>query len=108
MTINKQNYLEVKQSTFLAVCSFCEKDITSSNDLRSCGTEGCLYKICSRSECHHFLENIYYCNNNFTINKSIDKYTSECLFKGSNNDDCVTVYRNSEGDKEYSISCTNT
>ena len=47
-----------------------------------------------------FLENIYFCNNNFTINKSIDKDTSERLFRGSNNDDCVTFYRNNEGDED--------
>ena len=41
MKINKLNYLKVKQSSFLAVCSFCKNDITSSNDLYSCGTEGC-------------------------------------------------------------------
>ena len=42
MTTNKQNYLEVKQSTSLAVCSFCKHDITSSNYLKSCRSEGCL------------------------------------------------------------------
>ena len=63
MTINKQNCLEIKQSSFLAVCSFCKNDITTSNNLKSCRTEGCLYKMCSHSECHHFLENKYYCNN---------------------------------------------
>ena len=42
MTTNEQNYLEVKQSTFLAVCSFCKLDITSSNYLKSCRIEGCL------------------------------------------------------------------
>ena len=54
MSINKQHYLEVKQSSFLAVCSFCKNDITLSNDLKNCGTKGCLYKHCSLSECHHF------------------------------------------------------
>ena len=82
------------------MCSVCKNDITSSNDLKSCGTTGCLYKICSRSECHHCLENKYYCNNCFTVNKSIDNDTSERLFIGSNNDDCVTVFRNNEGGED--------
>ena len=71
MKINKLNYLEVKQSGFLAVCSFCKNDITSSNDLKSCETEGCLYKSCLRSECHHIFDNKDYCNNCFTVNQSI-------------------------------------
>ena len=45
MTINKQNYLEVKPSSFLAVYSISKNDITSSNDLKSCGTEGCIFEF---------------------------------------------------------------
>ena len=89
------------------MCSVCKNEITSSNDLKSCGTAGFLYKICSRSECHHFLENKYYCNNCFTVNKSIHNDTYKRLFRGSNNDEYVTVFRNNEGDKDiHSVALT--
>ena len=100
MIINKQNYLEVKQSSFLAVCSFRKNDMTTSNNLKSCETEGCLLKFCSRSDCYHFLKNKYYCNNYFTVNKSIRNDNSERIFRGSNNDDCVTVFGKYEGDED--------
>ena len=100
ITINKQNYLEVKQSSFLVVSFFYLNDITSITDLKNCGTAGCLYRICSRSECNHFVENKYYCNNCITVNKFIDNDTTERLFMGSNNDDCVTVSCNNEGDED--------
>ena len=98
MKINQQNYLEVKKSPFFAVCSFCLNDITSTTDVKNCGKAGCLYKICSRSQCNHFLENKYYCNNCIIVNRFIDNDTTERLFMGSNNNDCVTVFRNNEGD----------
>ena len=77
MKINQQNYLEVKQSSFLTVCFFCLKDITSIADLKNSRTKGCLYKIWSRSQCHHFVDNEYYCNNCITLNNSIDNDTTE-------------------------------
>ena len=46
------------------------------------------------------MENKYYYNNCFTVNKSIDNDTIERLFVGSNNDHCVTVFRNNEGDED--------
>ena len=100
MEINKQNYLEVKQSRFLAVCSFCYNDIISSNDLKRCRTEGCLFRSCPPPECHHVFEKKDYCNNSFTVNQSIHNDTSDCIFSGSNNDDCVTVFGNNVGDDD--------
>ena len=79
---------------------FCKKNITSSNDLKSGGTEGCLFQICSSTDCHHFFDNKYYCNDCFTVNQSIHNDTSERIFSGSNNDDCVTVFGNNEGDED--------
>ena len=55
MKINKQNYLEVKQTNFLAACSFCFKDITSVIDLKKCGTVDCLYRSCSREAYYHVI-----------------------------------------------------
>ena len=98
MKINQQNYLEVKQSTFLVVCSFCLKDTSSTTNLKLCGTACCLYKICSRSQRHHFVANKYYCNNCITVNNSIDNDITEHLFIGRNNDDCVNPFRNNDGD----------
>ena len=100
MKINQQNYLEVKQSTFLVVCSFCLKDTSSTTDLKLCGTAGCLYKICSRSQRHHFVANKYYCNNCITVNNSIDNDITKRLYTRNNNDDCVTVFGNSKGDDD--------
>ena len=100
MKINQQYYLEIKQSSFLAVCSFCLNDIISTTDLKDCVTAGCLYKICSCPQCNYFVENKHYCNNFITVNEYIDNDTTERLFVGNNNDDCVTIFRNNEGDDD--------
>ena len=92
MKINKQNYLEVKQTSFLAVCSFCYNDITSEIGLQKCGTIDCLYRSCSRKECYHVIGKKDYCNNSFTVNQSISNDTSDHIYSESNNDDCVTVF----------------
>ena len=57
-------------------------------------------QICSHSDFRHFFENQYYCNKYFTLNKSIHNDTSERIFRGSKNDDCVTVFGNNEGDED--------
>ena len=100
MKINKQNYLDVKESKYFVVCSFCYNDITSLNDLKTCGTECCLFSSCLRSECYHVLENKDYCNNCFTVNQSIHNDISDRIFSGSNNDDCATVFGNNVGDDD--------
>ena len=46
------------------------------------------------------MENKCYCNNCITVNKFIDNDTTERLFMGINNDDCVTVSCNNEGDDQ--------
>ena len=46
------------------------------------------------------MENKYYCNNCITVKKYIDNDTTERLFMGGNNDNCVTVFRNNEGDDD--------
>ena len=40
----------------------------------------------------------FYCNNCITVNNSIDNDFTERLYKGNDNDDCVTVFGNNEGD----------
>ena len=61
MKINKQNYLEVKETNFLAACSYCFKDITSVIDLKKCGSDDCHYRSCSSDACVHVIEKIDYC-----------------------------------------------
>ena len=56
-------------------------DTTSTADLELCGTEGCLYKVCSRIQCHHFENNANYCNNCFIANNGIDKDNTERAFE---------------------------
>ena len=46
------------------------------------------------------MENKHYCNNFITVNESIDNNTTEHLFVGNNNDDCVNFFRNNEGDDD--------
>ena len=65
MKIKTQNYLEVKQSLLIVICTICLNAITSITDLKLCSTESCLYKICSRTQCHYFLNNVNYLNNFF-------------------------------------------
>ena len=92
MKINKQNYLKVKQTNFLAACSFCFKDITYVIDLKKCGTVDCLYRSCSREACYHVIGKKDYCNNCFTVNQSISNDTSERIYSESNNNACLTVF----------------
>ena len=82
------------------MCSFHLTEITSIAELKNCGTEGCLYKIYSRSQCHHFVVNKFYCNNCITVNNSIDNDITKRLYTRNNNDDCVTVFGNSKGDDD--------
>ena len=80
MKMNKQNYLEVKETDFIAACSYCFKDITSVTDLKKCGTDDCLYRSCSSEACYHVIEKIDYCNNCFTVNQSISNDTSDRIY----------------------------
>ena len=75
-------------------------DITSTSDLKNRGTEGCLYKICSRSQYHHFVDDEFYCNTFITVNNYIDKDITDRLYKGNNNDDCVTIFGNNASDDD--------
>ena len=54
------------------------------------------FRICSSLDCHHFFENKDYCNNYFTVNKSIHNDTSERIFSGS----LCYFFGNNEGDKD--------
>ena len=100
MKINQQHYLEVKQSSFITTCSFYINDITSKNDLISCGIEGILYKLCLRRQCHYFVNNVNYCNNCVIVNKCTDKDNTECVFEEDCNDECVTVFDNNVVDDD--------
>ena len=107
MKINQQNYLEFKQSTFITVRSFYLNDIHSSNDWILCETEGCLFKLCSRNQCHHIDNNIHYCLNCVIATKCTDKSSTERAFGGNYNDEYVTVFDNKVVDDDI-LSITNT
>ena len=89
------------------MCSFCLNDITSTSDLKNCETDDCLYKIWSRSQCNYFVDHLFYCNTCITVNNSFNKDINEHLYKGNNNDDCVSVFSNNVGD-DYIQSVANT
>ena len=46
------------------------------------------------------MDNLFYCNNCITVNNSIDKDITERLYKGNNNDDCVSAFSNNVGDDD--------
>ena len=105
MTMNKQNYLEIKQSSFIACCSYCFEDITSSAELKKCGTVGCTYIFCSRPECNHCVDNSYFCNYCYSVKNQSSINTNAREFIGNTNDDCVTIYRN-KGEDMLSVANT--
>ena len=100
LKINQQNYFEVKQSVLIAVCSFCLNNITSTSDLILCGTECCLYKLCSRRKCHHIVDNVNYYLIYFIANKYTDKDNTERAFEENYNDEGVTVFGNTTVDDD--------
>ena len=104
--INQQNYLEVKETNFLAACSYCFKDITSAKDLKKYGTDDCHYRSCSNDACFYVIENIDYCKSCFTINQPKSNDTSDRMYDESNNDDCVTVFNNDVDDDIQSVANT--
>ena len=107
MQINKQNYLEVKQSTFIAVFLIYLNDTPTSNDLILYGTEDCLFKLCSRKLCHYIVNNKNYYHNCFIANKCTDKDNTERTFEEDYNNDCVINFGNKAVDDDVQ-SVTNT
>ena len=106
MKMNRQNYLEVKETDFIAACSYCFKDITSVIDLKKCGSDDCHYRSCSSDACVHVIEKIHYCKSCFTINQPKSNDTSDRIYNESNNDDCVTVFNNVVDDDIQSVANT--
>ena len=100
MKINKQNYLEVKQSTFIAVCPIYLDDTPTSNDLILYGIEDCLFKLCSRKLCHYIVNNKNYYHNCFIANKCTDKDNTERTFEEDYNNECVTNFSNKAVDDD--------
>ena len=73
MKMDVRNFLEMKQSNFIGLCSNCMNDNTSNFYLRVCGTEGCLYKTCSRKSYHHMIDNIYHYSHCDEARKSLEE-----------------------------------
>ena len=70
--ITEKNFLELKQSYFLAVCSNCGSDINSHDDLKFRSTVGCLFKLCSKITCHHCIDQSNYCANRKRTSKFVE------------------------------------
>ena len=61
MKVDIKNYIQVTSSKFIVLYSCCMCEINSKLDTNLCGTEGCLYQICSKPECHDIIDNFNYC-----------------------------------------------
>ena len=46
--------------------------ITSIDDLKKCGSDSCLYKLCLRVNCQYSIDKINYCGNYVKATKSLD------------------------------------
>ena len=103
---NEKYNLEVKDSTFLAVCSNCWCDINSEDNLSTCSTTDCTFKLCSKKSCHHYIDNNNYCENckiasimvldkeNIASEEQNLDCEEERIFEDEFNEDCVTVFFN--------------
>ena len=63
MRFNEKHNLEVKKSIFLAICSNCWCNINSEDNLITCSTTECTFKLCSKKSCHHYIDNNNNCAN---------------------------------------------
>ena len=89
------------QSSFIAVCSFCLNDTTSTNALILYGTEGCLFKLCLRKQCNHIVDKTNYYSNCVRASKYINKDNTERTFEEDSNDDCVIIFCNKVVDDDF-------
>ena len=94
--ITEKHTLELKSSSFLVVCSSCGSDINSNDDLILCSTDGCLFKLCSKTKCHHYIDQSNYCANCKRASifvEDIDKVDSvERMYDDKWNEDCMTAF----------------
>ena len=78
--------------------------ITSTDALKKYGTDGCLYRLCSRVNCQHIIDNINYCGNCVKVSKSLDEAEVsdndrlERIFNKEYNDDYVSAFRKTGDD----------
>ena len=42
--VNEKNFIELKKSTSIGLCTNCMCEITSKHDAKHCSIDGCLYK----------------------------------------------------------------
>ena len=61
MKVTEQNVLQIEESNFLALCSSCNGEINDGDELIVCATNGCSFKICALTICHHIVDNCNYC-----------------------------------------------
>ena len=65
-----------------------------------CGTEDYIYKLYSRRQCRHIVNNVTYCLNYVFANKCTDKDNTGRVFEEDYNDECVTVFDNNVVDDD--------
>ena len=91
----------MQKSRFLQLCSNCFGEITSEGYLMLCGTNDCIYKLCSRKKCQYIVNNIHNCVNYVNVSILIDEVVVsetdklERTFDEKYNDDYVSIYRKS-------------
>ena len=94
----------MKPSSFLVVCSNCGCDINSHDELNSCSTVRCLFKLCSKKSCHHYIDQSNYCANCKRTRKFVEDIDNvdceEIIYDGKFNEDCVTAFLTIDDDDD--------
>ena len=95
-------YLELNPSSFVTLCSSCLLNTTSKDDLILCSTTDCLFKINFQTKCLRYIDDCNYCANykrtSIYVNDvdKIDSDNIEIIYDDILNEDCVTVFQNSD------------
>ena len=92
---HRKKQIRKKPSSFLAVCSNCGCDINSHDDVYSCPIVECLFRLCSKKSCHHYIDQNNYCANCKRTSKfveDVDKVDcEERMYDDKFNEGCVTA-----------------
>ena len=81
-------------------------DINSKLDVIICRTKGCLYKICSKPQYHHIIDNLNYYKRCVEASKSSDETNGvdndgfEHKFDVEYNEDCVFTFWKTRDDND--------
>ena len=112
MKITEKNDLELKPSSFLAVCLNCGCVINSYDELNSCSTVGYLFKLWSKKSCHHYIDQSNYCAKYKRVSKCVeDVWKVDCeerIYNDKFNKDCVTAFLTVDDDDANINTAVNT